>query len=245
MYTAKHAMLYKHRVPDGQAYVFYMDIRAGGKGYEEFVRRAAEEDEVLYLRGRVSRVYPQDGKLIVEGADTLTGTQVKVPADLVVLASAVIPSLGAEELAAKIGMCLGEDGFFNEAHPKLRPVETLTSGIFLAGACQAPKDIPEAVAQASGAASKAIGLLSSGKLYHEPIVVSVDEDICCGCKICIGVCPYNAREFDEEKKIAKVIEVMCMGCGACAAACPSGASEQNNFKDDQIFSMVTATMKEE
>ncbi len=155
MYTAKHAMLYKHKVHDGDATVFYMDIRAAGKGYDEFVRRAIEEDNVKYVRGRVSRVFERNGKLIVHGADTLLGAQpVEIEADMVVLATAGVSNPGSEELAQSLHISYDKHHFFSEAHPKLKPVETNTAGIFLAGACQAPKDIPETVAQASAAASK-------------------------------------------------------------------------------------------
>ncbi len=161
MYTAKHAMLYQHKVHGGKAYVFYMDIRAAGKSYDEFVRRAIEEDGVKYVRGRVSRVYEEDGQLVVKGADTLLGGEpVEIRADMVVLATAVQAQDGAEELAQKLHVSYDPYHFFAEAHPKLRPVETNTAGIFLAGACQAPRDIPESVAQASGAAAKVCGLFS-------------------------------------------------------------------------------------
>ena len=191
MYTAKHAMLYKHKVHHGKAYVFYMDIRAAGKDYDEFVRRAIEEDDVKYIRGRVSRIYEEDGKLIVKGADTLMGGEpVEIKADMVVLATAVQSSDGAEELAQTLHVSYDPYGFFAEAHPKLRPVETNTAGIFLAGACQAPRDIPETVAQASGAAAKVVGLFSQDELTREPIVAVVNRQpapvfsTCVGCFLC-------------------------------------------------------------
>jgi heterodisulfide reductase subunit A len=242
MYTLKHAMLYKHRVPDGQPYVFYIDVRAGGKGYEEFYHRGVEEDGILYLRGKVSKIFEENGKAIVWGADTLTGKKVEVAADMVVLANAVIPSYGAKELANKLKMCIDEHDFLTEAHPKLRPVESLTLGVYLAGCAQAPRDIPETVAQASGAASKVVALFSEDELHHEPTIATVDEDVCSGCGVCIPVCPYDAREHDTEKKIAKVNEVLCEGCGSCIAACPSGASQLINFKDSQIFEMLQAAV---
>ena len=240
MYTTKHAMLYKHRVPDGQPYVFYIDMRTGGKGYEEFYQRAIEEDDVVFLRGKVSKIYEEDGKVVVWGADTLTGRKVEIRADMAVLAMGIVPSEGTDELVRKLKIGCGDGGFLTEAHPKLRPVESMSAGFFLAGCGQAPKDIPEVVAQASGAASKVAALFSQERLYHEPIVAVVDEDICSGCKICIPMCPYEAREFDEEKKIVSVKEVLCEGCGACAAACPSGATQQRNLRDDQIFKMIEA-----
>lgn len=238
MYTAKHAMLYKHHVPDGQAYIFYIDIRSGGKGYEEFVQRAIEEDGVVYLRGKVSKVFNEDGKVKVWGVDTLTGKDIQIDADMVVLAMAMEPSKGTEEVAKKLKISTDKDGFLAEAHPKLRPVESVISGIFLAGASQGPKDIPETVSQASGAASKVLAMFSSDELSHDPIVAEVDEDVCSGCKLCIPLCPYEARVFDEKKGIVTVNEVLCEGCGSCVAACPSGAAQQKNFTDNQIYSMV-------
>ena len=245
MYTAKHAMLYKHRVPDGQAYIFYIDIRSGGKGYEEFVQRAVEEDGVLYLRGKVSKVFEENGKLVVWGVDTLGGKDIQIKADLVVLAMAMRPSNDIEELLKVLKIPSDEHGFLSEAHPKLRPVESVSAGIFLAGCAQAPKDIPEAVAQASGAASKAVALFSEDRLYHDPLVVEVEEELCSGCKLCIPVCPYNAREYDEAAGIVRVNEVLCEGCGACASACPSGVTQQRNFTDQQIYSMVKAILRED
>ncbi len=158
MYTAKHATLYKHRVPDGQAYIFYIDIRSAGKNYEEFIRRAMEEDGVLYIRGKVSRVFAQDGKVVVWGADTLSGRPVEIAADLVVLATALVPDPDAHRLAEVLGLELDADGFFREQEANLRPMETDRPGIFLAGAAQSPKDIPDAVAQAGGAAAKVLTL---------------------------------------------------------------------------------------
>lgn len=245
MYTAKHAMLYKHNVPDGQAYIFYIDIRSGGKNYEEFVQRAIEDDDVVYLRGKVSKVFEENGKMKVWGVDTLTGKDVEIDADMVVLAMAMEPSKGTQEIVKTLKLGTDKDGFLAEAHPKLRPVESVISGLFLAGAGQAPKDIPEAVAQASGAASKVQAMFASDELYHDPIVAVVDEDVCSGCRLCIPVCPYEARIFDEQKGIVTVKEVLCEGCGSCIAACPSGAAQQKNYTDDQIYSMVDSILKGE
>ncbi len=242
MYTAKHAMLYKHRLPEGQAYVFYIDIRAGGKGYEEFYQRGMEEEGTLYLRGKVSKLFEENGKIIIWGVDTLSGEKIEIAADMVVLATGIIASPAVGDLAKKLKVILDSNGFLSEAHPKLRPVETLTSGIFLAGCAQAPKDIPESVAQASGAASKVLALFSGEKLSHEPIVAYVDEEICSGCGKCVSACPYNAREIDQKKKIATVNEVLCQGCGACISACSNGASQQRNFSKGQIISMAEAIL---
>ncbi len=245
MYTAKQAILYKHRVHNGEAIVFYIDVRTGGKGFEEFYKRATDEG-VLYIRGKVSKIFEKSDKVIVWGADTLTGKKVEVEADLVVLATAMIPST-TKEFAQRLKITQDEYGWFTEAHPKLRPVETLAGGFFLAGACQGPKDIPEAVAQSSGAASKVITLFASEMLEHLPVIAGVNEDICSGCAICIDVCPYQARELmateDGKKRKVKVIEVLCEGCGACSAACPVGAAQQKNFKDEQIQEMVKAGLE--
>ena len=238
MYTAKHAMLYKHRVPDGQPYVFYMDIRSGGKNYEEFVQRAIEEDNVLYIRGRVSRMYRENGKIVVIGADTLSGKNIEVRADMVVLAMAMRPSSGYEEIVRKLKIQMDSNGFLTEAHPKLRPVETLTQGIFLAGCIQAPKDIPDTVSQAGAAASKVVELLSREKLTHEPITSWVDEELCTACGQCVTQCSYDAIELDRKKKTARINEALCQGCGACIVTCPSGAVQQRNFTLQQYYSMI-------
>ncbi len=238
MYTVKQAMLYKHAVPDGQAYVFYMDIRCNGKGYEEFLQRGIEEDRILYLRGRVSKIFKDGDKIKVWGADTLTGRKIEISADLVVLAMAMVPSKGAKKLADKLRLATDDYGFLTEAHPKLRPVESLTAGYFLAGAAQAPKDIPETVAQASGAASKVDSLFSKDELYHEPIIANVDEEVCAGCGICEVLCPYSAIEIDKQEKVAKINPALCEGCGTCCAACPSGALELEGFRRKQILSMI-------
>ncbi len=240
MYTAKHAMLYKHNVPDGQAYVFYIDIRSGGKDYEEFVQRAIEEDEVLYLRGKVSKIFEENNKIKVWGVDTLINKQVEIDADMVVLAMATKPSKGIEELAKKLKVALNQDGFLSEAHPKLRPLESVTSGMFFAGAAQAPKDIPEAVAQASGASAKAITILSQERLYHSPTVATINKSLCTGCGMCVDVCPYDALSLEDFK--AQVNEVLCEGCGTCVATCLRAAVEIKNLTPLQIHEMIKASI---
>ncbi|HOX28573.1 MAG TPA: CoB--CoM heterodisulfide reductase iron-sulfur subunit A family protein, partial [bacterium] len=248
MYTAKHTMLYKHKVHDGQAYVFYMDIRAAGKGYDEFVRRAIEEDGAMYLRGRVSRIYEDNGQLVVSGVDTLSNKQVSIRADMVVLATAGVARPGMDKLAQVLGISYDPYNFFSEAHPKLRPVETSRAGVFLAGACQAPKDIPESVAQASAAASKVLGLFSSDELEREPTVASVNENTCIGCLYCTKACAYGAispkeirnRQGALVKVVANVNPGLCQGCGACAATCRSNSIELAGYTDDQICAQICA-----
>ncbi|MBM3297261.1 MAG: CoB--CoM heterodisulfide reductase iron-sulfur subunit A family protein, partial [Candidatus Aminicenantes bacterium] len=191
-----------------------------------------------------SKVFQEDGKLKVWGVDTLTGKKIEIDADMVVLAMAMRPSRGAEDVAKKLKIPMDKDGFLAEAHPKLRPVESVTAGMYLAGAAQAPKDIPEAVAQASGAASKVLALFSSDTLSHNPVIAVVDEELCSGCKLCISMCPYGARVYDAEKKVVSVNDVLCEGCGCCIVACPSGAAQQANFTDEQIHSMVETILEE-
>ena len=248
MYTAKHAMLYKHKVHHGEAYVFYMDIRSGGKNYEEFVRRAIEEDHVKYIRGRVSKIYEEDGKLLVRGEDTIAGMPVTIEADLVVLATAMVPQPEAGRLAQTLGISYDKHGYFQEVHPKLRPVETATGGIFLAGACHSPRDIPDCVAMASAAAAKTMVLFGSDMLEREPVVAEVDPTTCAGCFYCRKVCAYNAIDIEEirnrqgqlVKVVAHVNSGLCQGCGTCNATCPSKSIELIGFRDDQIFAQINA-----
>jgi heterodisulfide reductase subunit A2 len=259
MYTAKHAMLYQHKVHGGKSYVFYMDIRAGGKMYEEFVRRAIEDDGVNYIRGRVSRIYEKNGKLIVKGADTLLGAMpVDIEADMVVLATAGVANEGSEELAQKLHTSYDSYHFFSEAHPKLKPVETNTAGIFLAGACQAPKDIPESVAMASGAAAKVACLFSQDELTREPLIAVVNRQSapvyssCVGCFLCVSACPYQAIEKEEIKNrngeviktIAKVNPGLCQGCGTCVAFCRTKSIDIQGYTHEQMYSEVMALLNE-
>ncbi len=248
MYTAKHTMLYKHKVHDGQAYVFFMDARTPGKGYDEFWRRAVEEEEAVYIRGMVSRLYQKDDKIVVMGSDISVGVQVEIEADLVVLATAVQPRQGADTLAQKLGISYDQYNFYSEAHAKLRPVECATAGIYLAGACQGPKDIPDSVSQASAAAAKVMTLFAKDELEREPIVAKVDERYCAGCLACKKVCPYGAVEEkeirDRQGNLLKVVAFVnpgvCGGCGTCQATCPSKSVELDGYTDEQIMAMIEA-----
>jgi heterodisulfide reductase subunit A len=243
MYTAKHAKIYKEQVPDGQPYIFYMDIRSDCKGYEEFLQKTVEEKGLLYLRGRVSRVFQDDGKIRVLGVDTLTGKMVEVAADMVVMATAIVPSPGVKDLAAKLRATVDRHGFLTEAHIKLYPVESSTKGIYLAGCGQSPKDISDTVSQASATASKIQALLSTDQLLQDPLIAFVDEGICSGCGICVEICPYEAREMDPRRGISIVHSALCQGCGACIAACPNFACELRNSNSGQILKMVDAFVK--
>ena len=246
MYTAKHTMLYKHKVHDGQAYVFFMDARTPGKGYDEFWRRSIEEEEAVYIRGMVSRLYQKGDKIVVMGSDVHVGVQVEIEADLVVLATAVQPRAGADSLAQKLGISYDSYNFYSEAHAKLRPVECATAGIYLAGACQGPKDIPDTVAQASAAAAKVMTLFAKDELAREPIVAKVDERYCVGCLACKKVCAYGAIEEKEIrdrqgnliKIVAWVNPGVCSGCGTCQATCPSKSIELDGYTDEQIMAQI-------
>ncbi|MEJ5301255.1 MAG: CoB--CoM heterodisulfide reductase iron-sulfur subunit A family protein [Thermodesulforhabdaceae bacterium] len=241
MYIAKQAILTKDHIPDSRCYVFYMDIRAPGKNYDEFVRRAQEEYGVQYIRGRVGKIYPKGDRLVVQGMDTLLGVQIEVEADLVVLATGIEASKGARELAEKLHISYDQYGFFMENHPKLRPVETNTAGIYLAGACQGPKDIPASVAQGSAAASKVLALFARDTIETSPQVASVNERACIACGKCIEVCPYGAIRWKELKggiKKAEVLATVCQGCGLCNATCPPKAIQLQHATDNQILAEI-------
>ncbi|MFW6055514.1 MAG: 4Fe-4S binding protein, partial [Thermodesulfobacteriota bacterium] len=243
MYTAKQTILTKDHIPDSQSYVFYMDIRAPGKQYDEFTRRAMEEYGARYIRGRVSQVYPKEDRLVVRGADTLMGTQVEVEADLVVLAVGAESSVGAAELAEKLRISYDSYGFYMESHPKLRPVETNTAGIFLAGACQGAKDIPASVGQGSAAAAKILALFSKDQLESDPQVALVSLARCVGCGKCVSTCPFGAIQLGEDRAgnpKAEVIETVCQGCGLCCVTCPQSAIQLQHFTDNQILAEVNA-----
>ena len=250
MYTAKHAMLIRDHWPDMDVHVFYIDVRTPGKNFDEFYRRAAEEYQVDYRKGQVGKIYEEDGHLMVQGSDLLEDRQVLMPADLVVLAVAVEPSPDARKLATMLTASMDTNDFFTEAHPKLRPVESPTAGIFLSGMCQGPKDIPETVSQAGAAAAKVIGLLSKKELMANPCTAHPEEMRCNGCGECEKVCPYGAISYEEKelrvmgrrekRRVAVVNTALCQGCGACTVACPSGVMDLQGFSNRQILAEVDA-----
>ena len=241
MYLAKQAILTKEHLPDSTSYIFYTDIRSPGKAYEEFIDRAKEYG-TQYIRGKVSKIYKKSEKLIVMGVDTIIGEQLEIEADLVVLASGMIAAKGSKKLAEILNINIGPFGFYTESHPKLRPVETNTSGIFIAGACQSPKDIPASVAQGSATASKILALMSKDKLATDPIVAQVNLIRCIGCNKCIMVCPFKAIEEIEIRgmKAVQVIEAVCKGCGLCEATCPIDAVSLSGFTDEMILEELQA-----
>ncbi|MBE6884535.1 MAG: CoB--CoM heterodisulfide reductase iron-sulfur subunit A family protein [Ruminococcaceae bacterium] len=254
MYTAKHAMLTRDKYPDTDVYVFYIDVRTPGKNFDEFYRRAVEDYGVHYIKGMVGKVTPDGDKLIVRGSDLIGNKQLNIEADMVVLAAAIEPDKSARPLATMLTASMDTNDFFTEAHPKLRPVESPTAGVFLSGACQGPKDIPDTVAQAGAAASKVIGLLAKNKLTGNPCVAKSDELMCNGCSSCERVCPYGAITYvDKEfrmpnrttlvRRVASVNEAVCQGCGACTVACPSGAMDLKGFANKQIMAEVDAICK--
>ena len=242
MYTAKHAMLIRDKYPDTEVYVFYIDVRTPGKNFDEFYRRAVEEYGVHYIKGMVGKVSPEGDKLLVQGSDLLVGKQLHIEADLVVLAAAIQPDKSARPLATMLTASMDTNDFFTEAHPKLRPVESPTAGVFLSGACQGPKDIPETVAQAGAAAARVIGLLAKDKLTGNPCVAAANETLCNGCSACQRVCPYGAISYVEKagRRVARVNAAVCQGCGACTVTCPSGAMDLCGFSNRQIMAEVDA-----
>ena len=251
MYTAKHAMMIREKYPDTDVHVFYIDVRTPGKNFDEFYRRAVEQYGVHYIKGMVGKVTPEGGKLKVQASDLLENRQLHIDADMVVLAAAIEPDKSARPLATMLTASMDTNDFFTEAHPKLRPVESPTAGVFLSGMCQGPKDIPETVAQASAAAAKVIGLLCKDSLTCNPCVAQPDEMMCNGCSNCEKVCPYGAITYiDKEfrgpnrttlvRRVAQVNPAVCQGCGACTVACPSGAMDLKGFSNKQIMAEVDA-----
>ncbi len=242
MYSLKFAHLIKEKT-EAKIYDFYIDMRCFGKGYEEFYHRLLEEG-TQFIRGRVSEITDlaltkeEEGKLIIRVEDTLLGMVRRIPVDMVILATGLEPSMDHNQLAKTFNISCSQDTFFLERHPKLAPVSTFSDGIFLAGCCQAPRDIPDTVAQAGGAAAEALALADKGTFALEPVTAEINEELCSGCQICVGLCPFTAITYDKEKDISIVNDALCKGCGTCVAACPSGAAQQKHFRDPQIMAEI-------
>ncbi len=246
MYSLKFAHLVHERT-GAEVYNFYIDMRTPGKGYEDFYHRLMAEG-THFVRGRVAEItdVPQvpeeEGHLVIQAEDTLIGVVRRIPVDMVILSVAMEPQPDATEVRRKFGMSCSSEGFFLEKHPKLAPTATLTDGVFIAGVCQGPKDIPATVAQGQGAAAQALALIDSGSMELEPNTAYLTEELCSGCRTCIGLCPYNALEFNEERKVAVLNEPLCKGCGVCVAACPSGALQQHLYTDEQILEEIKGVL---
>ena len=245
MSALKHVYLLREKLGNEvEINLCYTDIRSFGKGYEEFYRKIRGEN-TNFFRGRPSEVRQMKDQLKIDIFDTTTNKLFEVNTDLVVLVPALVPRADAADLNRILHISQGPDGFYLEAHPKLRPMDTFTDGIYLAGCCQGLKDIQDSVAQASGAAAKALSILTKKELAIEPLIAKVDEDMCSGCGMCVSICSFNAIELVEDKegkKKATVNGALCKGCGACVGTCPSGAMQQYGFKDKQIIPMVDETV---
>lgn len=243
MYSLKFAHLVHERLPNAEIYNFYIDMRTPGKGYEEFYHRLLHEG-AHFIRGRVAEVTDaarlpgEEGKLIVQAEDTLIGRQRRIPVDMVILSAGVEARHDSKEISLLFGMGCDFDGFFVERHPKLDPVATMTEGVFIAGACQGPKDIPDSVAQGAAASARVAGLISRATVMMEPVRAHIDTEACSGCRICNNMCPYNAIVFHEDRKVSEVITALCQGCGTCVAACPSAAITGAHFTNLQVFSEI-------
>ena len=244
MYSLKFAHLFKEKT-SADVYQFYIDIRAAGKGYEEFYNRIIEED-VKFIRGKGTRVAEngdEPGRLIVEAEDTITGKFVQLPVDMVVLSPAMIPREDSKNIARLFNLSTDKYGFFMERHPKLAPLSTMSEGVFIAGVCQSPKDIPDTVAQANGAAAEALTIVSREKMELEATTAMVNPASCCGCQNCVRVCPYGAPSFNYDKGVSEINEALCKGCGLCASVCPTSAIIARHFTNEQVLAEIEGLME--
>ncbi len=246
MASLKLAHLVRERT-GADVYNFYIDMRTAGKGYDEFYHRLLVEGMHL-IRGRVAEVTDwamtpeEEGRLVIRAEDTLVGAARRIPVDMVVLAVGMEPQADAQDVRRTLNMSCGSEGFFTERHAKLAPVSTFVDGVFIAGACQGPKDIPDSVAQAGAAAAEALALIDRGSVELEPSTAFVDPAACSGCRTCVPLCPFSAIALDNELRVAVVNEVLCKGCGVCVAACPSGAVQQHMFTDEQVLSEIQGVL---
>ncbi len=246
MHSMKLAQIIRERT-GAEVTLFYIDIRAPGKGGEEFYDRALAQG-VKFVRGRVAEVSDcplspaEQGTLIVRVEDTLAGMVRRIPLDMVVLAVGMEPQANAQEVRRIMNMSCSAEGWFLEKHPKMAPVSTFTDGVFIAGCCQGPKDIPDSIAQAGAAAAEALALIDAGGINQEPNTAYISEEDCSGCKSCVDLCPYKAIAFDPVKEKASINAALCKGCGVCVAACPSGSIGQNLFEDQEVFEEIEGVL---
>ncbi|MBI4785881.1 MAG: CoB--CoM heterodisulfide reductase iron-sulfur subunit A family protein [Chloroflexi bacterium] len=242
MQSLKFAHLVKEKT-GAKVYNFYIDIRTPGKTYDEFYRRIMDEG-VNLIRGKVAdvtnaaRVPAEEGKLIIQVEDTLVGKQVRIPVDMVILSAAMEPRADSKEVAQRFGISCSANGWFIERHPKLDPVATMTEGVFIAGVCQGPKDIPASVAQGAAAAARVMGLIGRRQVTLEPVRASVNQDQCSGCRVCNNLCPFNAITFIEDRQVSEINPALCQGCGTCVAGCPAGAITGSHFNNAQIMAQI-------
>jgi len=241
MYSLKLAHLV-HSKTGARVYELYIDMRTGGKTYEEFYKRLQGEGAV-FINGRPSEILPEDGKLAVYVEDRALGRQIRVPVDMVILSVGLEPRPDSREVARLFGVSCDADGWFREKHPKLDPVATMTDGVFIAGCAQGPKDIPESVAQGAAAAARVLSIILQREVQAEPCTAVVDEMVCVGCGQCVPTCPYTAIEFLEDRQVAHVLEALCKGCGTCTAACPSKAIALRHFTDQQLLAQMVGAMQ--
>ena len=247
MYSMKNAQLCIDHEPDTEVTCYYMDIRSFGKGFEEFYKTSQEKYGIEFIRGRPAEIIENDDlTLTVRAEDTLLGKVTEYTYDLVVLSVGLEPPKGSNELRQTLGLSRTSDGFYMEAHPKLRPVDTLTDGVYIAGVAQGPKDIPDAVAQGSAAASRASIPMAKREVEIEPITADTDTTVCGACEVCVELCPFGAVSIEGEgaDKHAAINVALCKGCGTCVGACPSGAMNQNHFKTEQIMAQIAAALED-
>jgi len=244
------ALKFGHLVTEktgAEVYSFYIDMRPLHKGYEEFYDRLLEEG-MHFIRGRVAEVTDaarqpgEEGKLIVQTEDTLLGMQRRIPVDMVVLMAGLQPRGDAKDVSLRFGISCSMAGWFTERHPKLDPVATMTDGVFIAGTCQGPKDIPDSVSQGAAASARVQGMIAVGSVEVEPVVATIHEERCSGCRICNNLCPFNAIEFLQDKAVSYVNAALCKGCGTCVAACPAGAISGAHFSNEQIFAEISGLL---
>ena len=246
MQSLKFAHLVHERT-GATVYNFYIDIRTAFKDYDEFYQRVLEEG-TLFVRGKVAevtdvpRMPAEEGKLIIQVEDTLAGKQRRIPVDMVILSAGLEPRADSKETAKMFGISCSANGWFIEKHPKLDPVATMTEGIFIAGCAQGPKDIPASVAQGAAAAARVLGKIEQKEVALEPVRASVIEEKCSGCRICNGLCPFNAISFHEDRMVSEINPALCQGCGTCVAACPAGAIDGTGFSNEQIMAQIEGLM---